>query len=348
MITPVQRPEPHPPGPVASAYRCASMTDDLEIWFGRPNPDIVRSVARMFELADDPKDADLLNWQYLEHLGGPYLAIAHDGSGPVDGGGAMYAAFPTQFRVDGSTRTVIQSFDTLTLPDYRGRGLFVRLAEVVYEGAAADGVAGVYGFPNDASVSGFRKRLSWTIMDPLPMMARPIGLRYPRVRVGARHPMVAEEATSSGPPTLPTGIDELFDEIAGPGYVGLQRDHQYLAWRLARPGAQYRVHSVRGESGRLEALGICELTIKHGCALGYVMELMHRPGNRSAGRRVGRAMVAELRRRGADMVLAWALPGTDSRRALDERRIRARCPNASDRSNCTSAPARCPTGRPPR
>jgi GNAT superfamily N-acetyltransferase len=292
------------------------MTDDLEIWFGRPNPDIVRGVARMFELADDPKDTELLNWQYLQHLGGPYLAIAHDGSGPVDGGGAMYAAFPTRFRVGGFTHTVVQSFDTLTLPAYRGKGLFVRLADVVYEGAAADGVAGVYGFPNDASVKGFTKHLSWTMMDPLPMMARPVGLRYPRVRLGVREPMVSGPSASSGSPTVPDDIDELFDEIAGPGYVGLQRDRRYLDWRLGRPGANYRVHTATGQDGRLEALGICELTVKHGCALGYVMELMHRPGSRSAGRRVGREMVAELRNRGADMVLAWALPGGDARRAL--------------------------------
>ena len=292
------------------------MTDDLEIWFGRPNPDIVRSVARMFELADDPKDAELLNWQYLEHLGGPYLAIAHDGSGPVDGGGAMYAAFPTQFRVDGSTHTVIQSFETSTLPDYRGRGLFVRLAEVVYEGAAADGVAGVYGFPNDASVSGFSKRLSWTIMDPLPMMARPIGLRYPRVRVGARQPMVSDETDVEWASDVARRRRRVVRRNRRPGIRRAAARPPVLG--VAPPGRARSTGCTRSEAkaGGSRRSASCELTIKHGCALGYVMELMHRPGNRSAGRRVGRAMVVELRRRGADMVLAWALPGTDARRAL--------------------------------
>ncbi len=133
--------------------------------------------------------------------GGPYLAIAHDGSGARRRRRCDVCSLPNTVPgrwVDAHGHPVVRHVDAART--IAGRGLFVRLAEVVYEGAAADGVAGVYGFPNDASVSGFSKRLSWTIMDPLPMMARPIGLRYPRVRVGARRPMYAEEATSSGPP----------------------------------------------------------------------------------------------------------------------------------------------------
>ena len=96
----------------------------------------------------------------------------------------------------------------------------------------------------------------------------------------------------------------------------LQRDREYLAWRLARPGSSYRVHTSRDVSGRLDAFGVCELTLKHGCALGYVMELVHRPGEDAAGRRLARAIVRDLHGRGADLVLAWALPGTPERRTL--------------------------------
>jgi len=296
------------------------MGDELEIWTGRADAEIVGAVRRMFELADDPKDPDLTDWQYRTHLDGAYVAIAHDGSGPVTGGGAMYAAFPAKFRIGGRTETVIQSFDTLTLPDFRGQGLFVKLASMVYDLAAADGVAGVYGFPNGASAPGFTKRLDWTMMDPLPMLARPIGLRYGRVRVGLRTPTVIDDgAYAAAVDHLPDDLDELFASVSSGTYVGLQRDREYLAWRLARPGSSYRVHTIRDDSGRLDAFGVCELSLKHGCSLGYVMELLHRPGQSAAGRQVAGSMLRDLRRRGADLVLAWSLPGTSARSALARR-----------------------------
>lgn len=296
------------------------MGEELEIWTGRADAEIVGAVRRMFSLADDPKDPDSADWQYRTHLGGAYLAIAHDGSGPVAGGGAMYAAFPVKFRIDGRTATVIQSFDTLTLPDYRGRGLFGQLAQKVYEMAAGDGVEGVYGFPNGASVSGFSKRLDWTMMDPLPMLARPIGLRYGRVRAGLRTPTVMNDgADVAATDRLPDDLDELVAAATSGAYVGLQRDREYLAWRLARPGSSYRVHTIRGGSGQLDAFGVCELSLKHGCSLGYVMELIHRVGEGAAGRRLAGSMLGDLRRRGADLVLAWSLPGTPARRALSMR-----------------------------
>lgn len=292
----------------------------MEIWSGRADSETARAVARMFALADDPKPPELVDWQYVTHLGGAYVAIAHDGSGPVEGGGAMYAAFPARVRCDGTTGTVIQSFDTLTLPDYRGQGLFGKLAEVVYRLADEDGVIGVYGFPNAASAPGFAKKLSWTMMDPLPVLARPIGSRYPRVRAGVRTPMVvhapADDSSASAGSEVPDDVDELFDSVAGEQFVGVERSAEYLRWRLARPGSTYRVSSVRGEGGQLDALCVTELTVKHGCALGYVMELLHRPGRAQAGRAVLRAALADLKRSRADLVLAWSLPGSPARRVL--------------------------------
>lgn len=296
-----------------------SLDREPEIWTGRATTDTVSAIERMFASVGEGKSRALLEWLYLRSPGGAYVAIAHDERGPIEGAGALYAAFPSQFRVGDTSRPWIQSFDTLTLPNYRGRGLFVRLAKIVFERAARDGVAGVYGFPNDASLPGFERRLGWTNLDPLPMMVRPIGSRYLRVRAGLRHPAVsdtfgpADQGSVRRVRDCPNDLDLLYETWSEGGYVGVQRDLEYLRWRLARPGASYSLYASRHSDGTLEAFGVSSLQLKHGCSLGYLMELMCLPRVPRAGREVASAILNDLKSRQADMVLGWSLPGTVAR-----------------------------------
>lgn len=277
----------------------------LDYWCGRANPESITAVARAFELVGDRKSQELLAWQYLKHLGGAYLAIAHDERGLVEGVAAMYAAFPTR-SFDGEAPTVfVQSFDTLTLPEYRGRGLMESLANMVYTAAARDGVSVVYGVPNAYSFPVFTKRLEWTMMDPLPMLVRPIGLRYLLVRLGLRTPLAPDRERHV---SIPVELDEL---AAVDRRVGPTRSVDYLEWRLSRPAATYHTHEVRGSDGRLNAWAVSELVYKHGCLLGYVIELVIRPGEAAAGRKVLRALTSDLTKSGADLILAWSLSGIE-------------------------------------
>jgi GNAT superfamily N-acetyltransferase len=265
----------------------------------------IKAVARAFELVGDPRDQELLYWQYLKPPGGAYLAVAHDDRGLVDGVAAIYAAFPT-IAFDGSSESVfIQSFDTLTLPAYRGRGLMDALATRVYEAAVHDGAQVVYGIPNSSSLPVFTKRLNWSIMDPLPMLARPVGLRYPRVRLGLRRPTPPHRSRQVD---IPVDLDEL---TATDRRLGPVRSAEYFKWRLDRPGSTYRTHEIRDSSNRLDSWAVSELVLKHGCALGYVIEILVRRGADVAGRKNLRDLTSDLALHGADLILAWALPGPE-------------------------------------
>jgi GNAT superfamily N-acetyltransferase len=296
--------------------------DEPELWCGRATRETVTAIERMFASVGEPKSRAMLEWLYLESPGGAFVAIAHDKRGPVEGAGAVYAAFSSQFRVGETSRRWIQSFDTLTLPEYRGRGLFVRLARMVFDMAVDNGVAGVYGFPNDASLPGFVRRLGWTTMDPLPMVVRPIGARYLRVKAGIRRPRVSEKSDALVGGSVkcvaecPKDVDLLYREWSAGGYVGVQRDFDYLNWRLARPGAVYSMYTRRSSDGTLEGFGASSLQLKHGCALGYVMELMCLPEAPGAGRDVAHAILRDLKLRHADLVLGWSLPCNIARSQL--------------------------------
>ena len=74
---------------------------------------------------------------------------------------AFYAIFANVMHVDGKRITVAQSADTMTHPQYQGKGLFVTLAKKTFELALQDGCDLIFGFPNGNSLPGFVKKLNW-------------------------------------------------------------------------------------------------------------------------------------------------------------------------------------------
>ncbi|MEM7078064.1 MAG: GNAT family N-acetyltransferase [Pseudomonadota bacterium] len=79
---------------------------------------------------------------------------------------AFYGVFPLQMCIGERQIKAAQSGDTMTHPEHRKRGLFVRLAQATYALAREQGFALIYGFPNAQSRPGFVK-LDWTFREPL-------------------------------------------------------------------------------------------------------------------------------------------------------------------------------------
>ena len=274
--------------------------------------------------SERPRSIESLRWQYEGNPSGRlYVDVA-----TADGGSriaAIYATLPSFVLIGGRRRVCVQSLDTLTDTDYRGRGLFVKLAKQTFARATADDVALVYGFPNGNSAHGFFKKLDWVALDPVPFLIRPLRTGYfagklpkkvrplasalPDVRIGGNLPAPAPLGARivelySADPRM-TGLWEDFARDVG---VGVERDEAYLRWRIFdKPGEVYRTIAVE-RGGRLDALCIFTLKDKHGGRVGYVMELLHRRGRGADARRLLRRAVNKLARDGADAVLAWCLP----------------------------------------
>jgi len=69
--------------------------------------------------------------------------------------------WPVRLRIGDRSVLGGQSMDTMTHPDYQGRGIFTTLAKACYKIAAARGFQVLYGFPNALSYPGFVRRLDW-------------------------------------------------------------------------------------------------------------------------------------------------------------------------------------------
>lgn len=287
--------------------------DNFYVWSGPANPDIVELIGRMFADEGDHRSKELLHWQYLEHLSGTEVCLAHTEAGLFEEPAALYAAFPTLFRLSGRVVTCYQSFDTLTVRKFRGRGLFTRLAEMLYGRLAASSIPLVYGIPNGQSFGGFIRKLGWSSLDPLPTMVRPIGLRYPLVRAKIRRPHIQAaviEAKSRVREVKRCSheVSELVERSNHREKSGVIRDYDYLRWRLRRPGNSYRLLESRDDAGRLTGLLVANLLAKHGCSVGYIMEHIVDVDHSSHGDQLVTTGIACLKASGADVLLAWALP----------------------------------------
>lgn len=272
-----------------------------------------------------PRSLEQLRWQYVDNPTGRLyvdLAEAPDGRRLA----AIYASMPGTLRVDGRRRLGLQSLDTLTDEDFRGQGLFLRLARSTFARAEADGVALIYGFPNGNSAHGFFQKLGWTSLDPVPFLIRPLRTRYVAERLKIRAPV--PDLPLLAPVGLPwpgvqiaeispddPRIDGLWSAFATSVGVAVDRDVAYLGWRIGRrPGEAYRTFGLLRRD-ELVALAITNVKDKHGGRVGYLMELLHRPGRPDEGFAVLRHALLELARAGADAALAWCLPHAKNRLA---------------------------------
>jgi len=80
---------------------------------------------------------------------------------------AYYGVFPLQFYQDGKTYLVAQSGDTMTAPNHQKKGLFIQLATKTYDLAKDLGIDFVFGFPNENSLPGFKRKLNWQFFDTM-------------------------------------------------------------------------------------------------------------------------------------------------------------------------------------
>jgi GNAT superfamily N-acetyltransferase len=268
-----------------------------------------------FERNGTRRRLDALRWQYFDNPAGARFvrfAVCEERLA------AIYAVQPALARAQGTPVLAAQSVDTLVDADFRGRGLFTKMAEAVYRSVRERGGAFVYGFPNANSAPGFFQKLGWVSLDPVPFLVRPVRTAYfasklplgrwlPK-RFSWRLPIWGPqlEANQELRPIAEIGpeLNPLWKQFASNIVIAVERSPEYLRWRLAKPGERYQCVGVF-EARRLIAFCAYTTVDKHGGRIGYVVELLHDPDRE----RAGAALLVECARRmaadGADALLAW-------------------------------------------
>jgi hypothetical protein len=126
-----------------------------EVWTARETtPADADDWARLFNSCfGKQKDAATFRWKYLDNPHGPAVArVATDAGGRVVG---AYAYLPRRFRLSGQPVTLMQAVDAMTEPDWRGRGIFTGLDDIVCEASGVAGVPWAFAYSGRRSLKGF-------------------------------------------------------------------------------------------------------------------------------------------------------------------------------------------------
>lgn len=281
-----------------------------------------------FDRNGTPRRLDALRWQYVDN---PTKELFVDLAVCDDRIGAIYAVQPGRFRVRGSLTLAAQSVDTLVDANFRGRGLFTKMAESVYQRVGEHGGAFVYGFPNANSAPGFFNKLGWSSLDPVPFLVRPLRTgfvasklplgrwlsHFPDFRLPIRRSRLPANQDIRPITDLDSGLDELWKRFASDVAVAVERSPEYLRWRLAKPGERYECLGVF-DGAQLVAFCAYTTVDKHGGRIGYVIELLHEPGDHQTGAALLMESLRRMAADGADAVLAWAFGHSPNAKAYSK------------------------------
>jgi GNAT superfamily N-acetyltransferase len=196
--------------------------------------------------------------------GPPCMALAWDRERLV----GHYLIIPVRFFVDDRPVLMGLDIDTMTHPDYRRQGVLKTLASECAGWAAQGGIAFTVGFLGEQSTAPYRKSLPF--QEPLDVRARarPLVPRVYGTYLSQRFRIPAFSGTLAGhavtgclaganrirnlrnglrfepqdPDQRTRGLfDELWENIRPVRGACLVRDGDFVRWRYARPGSEYRI-----------------------------------------------------------------------------------------------------------
>lgn len=238
-------------------------------------------------------------WRYLENgIDLKLIMLAESAAGDIIG---QYALSPIRMKVD--NKEIIGSFslDTMVHPDWGGRGIFVELANAVYDVAAGSGIPLTYGFPNENSHHGFINNLGWTdLCKPFPILVKPISIRS-LVRSRFENERIARLIDSfaragywlftSGSIREPSAsnyyvrrvehfgreADLLWKRSSGIARISVIRDAAYLNWRFVQNPTEKYCILYAEQAGELSGYAVLKLVDDFGIRIGYIVDLLVLP-----------------------------------------------------------------------
>jgi len=221
----------------------------------------------------DWAEAAYCDWQYEKSPAGTaVIRVAREPESRRVVG--QYLVVPIWMQVAGRKILTALSLNTLTDAEFRGRGIFTALAELVYKDCADRAVACTYGFPNEASYPGFLKKLAFKDLGNVPLLVSPLNWG-PLVRRSSKLGWLAPLAGLAGAVVQParralrgqpddrgfrvreiTEFDVRFnafwDRAKRRYSVMVTRDAAYLNWRFLRiPMRKYTVLAAESDAGVL-------------------------------------------------------------------------------------------------
>lgn len=283
-----------------------------------------------FDQNDNPRDMRLIEWQFFQNKAKVITSIAYDPVAKKTAG--IYASFSLRFKVDGKEHLACQALDAITDVNYRGKGLYTTLASSVFKKADEQNMLFTYGIPNANSIHGYRTKLAWAIMDPLPFLIKPLRTKYftdkikplkflPNINLS--NPFagkgVKKGFSIKKENVFPAAVNDIWDIFSEHIKVAVIRDKEYLDWRyIQKPLEQYNIAHCYDKDNKYLGFVVYAVKAKHNGKIAYIMELVYDLNIPDSGKELLKFAINDIKRQKADCILSWCFEHSPNYKVLNK------------------------------
>ncbi|MBI5778458.1 MAG: GNAT family N-acetyltransferase [Planctomycetes bacterium] len=238
----------------------------------------------------DISNAAYIKWLYEQNPAGQVnMWLAEAGNSLI----GSYSTIPVNLVIDGKNLVGSQALNILTHKDYRGKKIFITLAELAYQNGFKDrNIALIYGLPNKMIYRGYPKYLHFTDIGNMPLLIKVNNLGdllkdrsrfipswffnlvgrcvFRKQRLSYDRKRLKIERILS--------FDDRFDHLweANKGLFKniVVRNKQYLNWRyMNNPARKYTAFSIADLMDNLKGFVVCKTTSVRGIKAGFIGDL---------------------------------------------------------------------------
>lgn len=301
--------------------------EEIEFGFYRPGEEkeILRLFGEVFPKI--PRTIEEWKWEYQQNpFSCPIIALARC-QGKVIG---QEALFYVPMKCGERRFLGAQSVDTMTDSQFRGKGVFSRLARLTLEEGKRRETPLFYGFPNRNSYHAYVAKLGWKEIAKVQRFIKVIDLASAlKARLKSRflclflgklaHPVIKlyfweKEIKTQGfflekVERFEAPYDMFWEKIEKRFPLMVERTSQYMNWRyLDHPSGEYQAYFLKNERNK-EILGVAVLRlVQLQYPLGSIGEFFVKDWNGEIAQ-VFLSLIANLlASQGAAIIASWVLP----------------------------------------
>ncbi|MFZ7114230.1 MAG: GNAT family N-acetyltransferase [Bacteroidota bacterium] len=251
-------------------------------------------------------DVNYLNWEYTANPAGNAIAfLAGDEQMIV----SQYVVLPREIICENEKVKSSLSLNTITHPDHRGKGYFIKLAEMTFSECKELGIGLTLGFPNKHSVKGFINKLKFTKIGNLPLMLKVVNPLKAVTSVLRRRKNINEQEIYfdfklPGVSKLDLNKDlekyhQFWSEFKKRNLITTDRSPEFLRWRYVDiPIRKYHLYKIESDD-KIETVLIFRIKNIFGVRCGIIVDLLSL--NKT---QVFNQLIREIQKNGPDIFIS--------------------------------------------
>lgn len=241
-----------------------------------------------------------------------------------------YAAIPYAYSVGGRQGIAGMVCDVMTGNRARGKGVFTRLGAYALAQMQSAGIDFVTGYPIRPEVIPGHLKVGWQVVQKMPIYIKVLRtdslLRLKKLGFLAFLGNAGAACCNLIPDLKPAGkayltesmtVEEFLKDDGYPEFLqswmktvpnALDKNRDFLRWRLGAPAAQYRVFVARVASRAIVAVCISRSTVLEKIPSLALLDLMILPGHERSFRVLDRALRGHARQSGSELIATMIHP----------------------------------------